>query len=646
MLEVNQTLRIAKPAEARSGAKELKPLEKVKATVRTLSAKGKKLIADLKIKTDTNPEEALEVTGGGGLQEKNLTQEAVTETKPSEAISKDVARSQTPNVSPLGQAKKELFDQKTISKKHDQEGRNALASDIKAIRKDLENLKKEGAETEEQIKDRQGKLLVRLKQKLNKPDEQLIQLQEKQLEAQSKQKDLPNPREMLKAYYEKMSTEPLSNQEKRDLLKPEVLFELSTDEYVALWKRLNPHFLTHVTRQGLRDHTGGDAMVNHSRGHNSFVEGFIDVMKNEKRIFPPLARIGLKDRDEATVRTFLESYPLQAENEAEALKRFDSALHQSMGAAPTYPDHTSTHLAAQIASDRYYGGETKNEVFFVYPSDVLASQYPFAFNGWEKDFTHPQSETKWNDVFIWTDPKRPGVPVDSGVVFLPKDTKVDPNTGSKYASEIIKSDADDDSTQRIPVEDPLLTSKFEDWANGLNSESPVIKAIEDSNRRNDSSGFDRVLKDEMRKIGVPEDSMESLVYMSGLSQDIFLFKDKHPTKNKYVDDFKSSNAKYKRAENTVTAKEYWEGYFSKHPDQKPKHIIFYNGDPTSAIYKFQQENGIGSADTSKTDGQLLGFDDNHISDMASDLRSNAGHDELVELGNRIITEHYSQEKNS
>jgi len=196
------------------------------------------------------------------------------------------------------------------------------------------------------------------------------------------------------------------------------------------------------------------------------------------------------------------------------------------------------------------------------------------------------------------------------------------------------------------VEDPLLTSKFEDWANGLNSESPVIKAIEDSNRRNDSSGFDRVLKDEMRKIGVPEDSMESLVYMSGLSQDIFLFKDKHPTKNKYVDDFKSSNAKYKRAENTVTAKEYWEGYFSKHPDQKPKHIIFYNGDPTSAIYKFQQENGIGSADTSKTDGQLLGFDDNHISDMASDLRSNAGHDELVELGNRIITEHYSQEKNS
>ena len=65
MLEVNQTLRIAKPAEARSGAKELKPLKKVKATVRTLSAKGKKLIADLKIKTDTNPEEALEVIGGG-----------------------------------------------------------------------------------------------------------------------------------------------------------------------------------------------------------------------------------------------------------------------------------------------------------------------------------------------------------------------------------------------------------------------------------------------------------------------------------------------------------------------------------------------------------------------------------------------------
>ena len=128
--------------------------------------------------------------------------------------------------------------------------------------------------------------------------------------------------------------------------------------------------------------------------------------------------------------------------------------------------------------------------------------------------------------------------------------------------------------------------------------------------------------------------------MSGLSQDMFLFGEKHPTNNKYIDDFKSSNAKYKRSETTIASNEYWEKYFAEHPEQRPKHIVYYNGDPTNAIYRFQQENHIGSANTSKVDGQLLGFDDNHVVDMANDPRSNIGHQELVNLGNKIIREHY------
>lgn len=535
---------------------------------------------------------------------------------------------------PVSQTKKELIDPRTISKNTDQEGRNKLAIEIRESKILRDDIKK----TETKLDERNEAVLVKLKDRLHIPDKQKIELETQLLEQRTKQDELPDPKKMIEAYYEKSSETPLSNQEKRDLLKPEVLAELSTDEYITLWKRLNPHFLTHVTRQGLRDHTGGDPMVSHSSNYNSFVNGFTDVMKNEKRIYPPLARIGLKDRDETTVQIFLSNYELQAENEDEALKRFDTRLHQSMGAAPTYPDHTSTHLAAQIASDRYYGGETNNEVFFVYPSDVLASQYPFAFNGWEKDFTHPQGETKWNDVFIWTDPGKPGVPVDSGVVFLSKDTKVDPNTGSKYASEIIKDEQGQDL--RIPVYDEPLLKKFENWVNELTSESPIIKAIGEAYKGNNSGGFDRVLRDEMRSIGVPEDSMESLIIMSGLSQDMFLFGEKHPTNNKYIDDFKSSNAKYKRSETTIASNEYWEKYFAEHPEQRPKHIVYYNGDPTNAIYRFQQENHIGSANTSKVDGQLLGFDDNHVVDMANDPRSNIGHQELVNLGNKIIREHY------
>src|SRR6185503_4609999 len=97
-----------------------------------------------------------------------------------------------------------------------------------------------------------------------------------------------------------------------------------------------------------------------------------------------------------------------------------------------YPDKIAVHFAAQMVADQFYGGERNNEVFFVYPSDFIASQHEYAFNGWEKDFTKPQSETKWNDVFVWpSNLENPGISVDAGLVFLPDHTPVDPETGSK-----------------------------------------------------------------------------------------------------------------------------------------------------------------------------------------------------------------------
>jgi len=51
-----------------------------------------------------------------------------------------------------------------------------------------------------------------------------------------------DPQKLLEAYYEKMATQPLSKEEKRELLRPEVLASLTTEEYIVLWKRLNPYF--------------------------------------------------------------------------------------------------------------------------------------------------------------------------------------------------------------------------------------------------------------------------------------------------------------------------------------------------------------------------------------------------------------------
>ena len=463
------------------------------------------------------------------------------------------------------------------------------------------------------------------------------------------QAKLPDPEKMLETYYAKMETMPLSNEEKRELLRPEVLAELSTEEYIALWRRLNPHFLSHVTRQGFRDHSG---MMSHSGGLQEFQDGFTSVLRDQKLLRSSMAVLdGLLARDEASIRKFLESWTLQAEDEKEAKKRLNAQLHHTLGAAPNYPDKTAVHFAAQIVADRYYGGESRNEIFFLYPSDVLASQHDFAFNGWEKDFTKPQSDKTWNDVFIWPSTlDNPGIPVDAGVVFLPENTPVDPQTGSKYASEVKSVEGEE---KRVMVEDEKLVSIFVEWAENLTDESPAIQAF-NRYKENDFRGDTEqkicyeVFKNEIMKLGFSEDVAMDITYslFSNASGICLAYPDSGQLcyagskKDAAIEKLRSASANYKRAENTVTAKEYWETYFEQNPDQRPKHIVFYDGTPTTAIHEFQTRHNIGQADTSEKHGDLLGFDDRHVRDMREDPRANRGYDELVATAHRIIEEHY------
>ena len=351
----------------------------------------------------------------------------------------------------IQETKDSLLNPKTISKNIDQSGRETVAAKVHQswqLRDDIQS-------TESKLDERQNNLLVKIRSKLHMPDREVVELQAQLLEQKTHQSQLPNPREMIDDFYKKTSEKPLSNQEKRDLLRPEVLKELTIDEYVALWKRLNPYFLSHVTRQGFRDH---NAMVYHSGGLEEYHGGFIEVIKDEKQIRPPFAIEGLKGRDPTSVEIFLSNYVLQADTEDEAKERFDALLHKSLAVAPKYPDKTAVHFAAQLVADSYYGGETGNECFFVFPTDVLASQSSFAFNGREKDFTHPQSETKWNDVFIWPNTlENPGVPIDAGMVFLPEHMQVDPKTGSKYASEIKIVDGKE---RMVMIDDIILSQNL------------------------------------------------------------------------------------------------------------------------------------------------------------------------------------------
>jgi hypothetical protein len=324
-----------------------------------------------------------------------------------------------------------------------------------------------------------------------------------------------------------------------------------------------------------------------------------------------------------------------------------------LASAPKYPDETAVHFAAQLVADGYYGGESGNEIFFVYPSDTLASQHNFAFNGWEKDFTQPQSETKWNDVFVWPNTlDNPGIPVDAGFVFLPESAQVDPQTGSKYASEVKIVDGEE---KRVMIEDTNLVNSFVEWGKKLDEQSVVKQAFKvykdernyfyQEERRNSCLV---TFAQELQKLGFTQDASAALGDK--------LMSEMH-WRDELTDEvlqhiIKESGAQWKRAVNTIPSKDYWEDFFVKNPNFRPKHIQYYDGSPTRGIVEFLQKNNIGRADTSESQGKLLGFDDHHIllneglgggdMDAKQDSRVMVGYKELVDTANKIIAEHYSQ----
>ena len=592
-------------------------------------------------------------------------------------------------VQTMKRIKHELFDPQAISARHDNSGLReveAAAADATADKTSVEKritrrerllqqtaqeslrLEASRAEKASAMERRLKAMTVRLKKLLKAKDSTADKLREeigaieteigrlavaagqagKDLEALAQEREkLPDPEKLLAAYFEKMEVIPLSNEEKREYLKPEILAELSTEEYIALWRRLNPHFLSHVTGQGFRDHVGAWF---HSAGAGEFCDGFGETLRDNKFLRCPLG-IELRARDDRSIEKYLEKYILDTESEEEANDRLTVALYHSIAAAPQYPDKTAVHLAAELVADNLYGGERNNEIFLLYPSDTIASQYDFAFNGNEKTLTQAQSETMHNDVFVWPSTLgNPGISVDAGMVFLPENLPVDPETGSKYASETKIIDGE---KKRVLVEDQRLISAFTEWARNLDDDSPVIQAHREYEKnRHDywhlqetTRTCSEVINHEISRLGFCEEAATELG--NDVLRDLIQIGKLHWDDSITFEEamqrlLQKSRANWKRAENSIPAKEYWEKYFAKSPRQKPKHIIYYDGDPTTAIYEFQQKNNIGRADVSKKEGPLLGFGDRHVSDMRKDPRANRGLDELENTARRIIAEHYGK----
>ncbi len=161
--------------------------------------------------------------------------------------------------------------------------------------------------------------------------------------------------------------------------------------------------------------------------------------------------------------------------------------------------------------------------------------------------------------------------------------------------------------------------------------------------------FVNVMRQEILALGFCQDATDDLVYEVSCKLQAFIYNGKLDWGDATPEEsaklrLRSASANWKRAENTISAKKYWESYFEQHPEQKPRHLVFYDGTPTTAIHEFQTKHNIGQADTSEKEGDLLGFDDRHVLDMSKDPRAKRGYDELVAMAHKIIKEHYRKKE--
>lgn len=241
---------------------------------------------------------------------------------------------------------------------------------------------------------------------------------------------------------------PLEKEQKRELLKFDNLAKLSTREYLDLWKGLNPYYLSHATRQGYRDHAG---MAYHTAGLGEFQDGFRKIVGGDGRLHSAWEMATgegmMQVKDANVVRKYFKTTGALTDEKLDGIHDEDldnNALASILGGAHGvlskpdgyWQDRTSVHFMANAVGSEKYGGESGNEVFFVYPADVLASQcysstgLAITENAQNRGKVPWQSAGDHNDSFVM--PRENGIPLDAGLVFLPKNILVNPENGSKY----------------------------------------------------------------------------------------------------------------------------------------------------------------------------------------------------------------------
>ncbi len=506
---------------------------------------------------------------------------------------------------------------------------------------------------------------------------------------------LPPP-DLLQRFYEETAEAyeqlPLSKEEIEEQFSAENLSRLTLQEYVDLLRRVPPRFVTHTTRQGIRDH-----ISHHSGDQEKFNRGF-EGMVEKGKIQSVLERFLEGIISKETVHSVLEQHlqiPEDFPTIDEARARIDEFLNRSSAtnlAASEISDQRALHVAMDFVGDAFYGGESGNEIFFVYPTAYIASQHHVA----PQYMPFPErlkldevgGTSQFNDFWIKSKNEGKGeLPIDAAIVFLPESTPVDRNTGSRYMTTPegkpvhnteqignLKKFIESDELRELWPKIYRQVNEYRDQLGYLQQAEEKLAELRGNQK--DDRGYDELvtkvdrLKDELdrqkealrplidlaRKYNISDQrfyiifekgdhtAWQSLRSLLNRSVNDIPFKNDNDDQIRVEGDIRELGLQYRLAVDTAPAQEYWEAYFTR-TGHKPSKVIYYEqATPNNALRVFREKAGLMEDGPHRETNLREMFRENLVSNKEMHRRMEHERQLFLQFSEELLDEIYAKEK--
>jgi len=553
----------------------------------------------------------------------------------------------------------EHFTEKRAQTERQRELQQATGERERALAKQLESVRNLENEITELSASRLGKILNYFQLRKLRADaavgqrtykelkqQQDVEVAEQQvisgkLESEETPPALQEAKVMLSNFYkgqkEKWTKSEYTKEDITKYFSEENLASLSLEDYALLLKRFPREMVTHVTRQGIRDHIG---MLYHTAGEGAYADSFMKMVE-DGRLRSPLGVYLVEGEKEQAIARFLHLDNFQSKEEA--LNYLATLTEARQGVPGSYADRIAVHFATEEVADCYYGSEKGNEIFIAYPSIYIASQYYFSgqLNKGGGDY--------WNDQWVWANEER-GMDLNAGLIFIPEEAKVDRKTGSRYELD----------ENRNPVKNSEYQAAFRrvvDSADFHGFANQVMEITGKLTQHWDAPNLSRENRELSEKLKPFRQRLEQEFGIVDRRLQFAIF-DYHNLHNL---DFQKKNQEeggenpfnsvdsiiegalrregilFFEAKDKISSKEFWGAYFAENPTKRPSKIVYYKGaDPTTALWQWREEQGIDK----KARDKDVGFSERHIERSAP--QAIAGLNRFKILAEKVIEDHFAQ----